>query len=96
MKVNFNTPFTNYKGEAIFKDGKEQLMKDVLSPLLFDGHWLSSVNPAKKKMSYDLSIRIYTAEGETELTAEEAVLVKEGAQTLTAGGYAQIAKLIDE
>ncbi|KAA6347961.1 hypothetical protein EZS27_004584 [termite gut metagenome] len=96
MKVNFNVPFKNVKGEAIVKDGKEQLMKDVLAPVLFDGNWISSASPEEKLMSYDLSTRIYAAEGEMEITTEEASLIKRGAQILNAAGYSQIYKLIEK
>ncbi|KAA6322590.1 hypothetical protein EZS27_027880 [termite gut metagenome] len=95
MKVNFNKAFTNYKGEAILKDGKEQLIRDVIAPVLFDGNWISSTSPEEKMMSYDLSCRIYAADGEVEITTEEASLIKRGAQILNAAGYAQIHKLIE-
>ena len=43
MKVNLNVPFMNYKGLVITKkvEGtdveQEQLMKDVIAPILFSG-----------------------------------------------------------
>jgi hypothetical protein len=95
MKVNFNVPFKNVKGEAITKDGKEQLIKDVLAPVLFDGNWISSTSPEEKRVSYDLSTRIYAAKGAIEITTEEATLIKQGAQILNAAGYAQIYNLIE-
>ena len=45
MKVNLNVPFMNYKGLVITKkvEGtdveQEQLMKDVIAPILFSGEW---------------------------------------------------------
>jgi hypothetical protein len=95
MKVNFNKSFTNYKGEPITKDGKEQLIKDVLAPVLFDGNWISSTSPEEKLSAYNLSLRIFAAKGEIEITTEEATLIKKGAQILNAGGYAQVHKLIE-
>jgi hypothetical protein len=95
MKVNFNVPFKNYKGETILKDGKEQLIKDVLAPVMFDGNWISSTDPEEKLKSYGLSIRIYDADTDIEITTEEATLIKRGAQILNAAGYAQIHKLIE-
>jgi hypothetical protein len=95
MKVNFNVPFKNFKGEAIVKDGKEQLIKDVLAPVMFEGNWISSVDGKEKLMSYDLSVRIYAAEGEINITPEEAILIQRGAQILNAAGYAQIHQLIE-
>jgi hypothetical protein len=95
MKVNFNVPFKNFKGEAIVKDGKEQLIKDVLAPVMFEGNWISSVDPEEKLKSYELSLRIYAADADIDITAEEASLIKRGAQILNAAGYAQIHKLIE-
>jgi hypothetical protein len=95
MKVNFNVPFKNVKGESMTKDGKEQLVKDVLAPVMFEGNWISSTSPKEKLMSYDLSTRIYAADGEIEITIEEATLIKQGAQILNAVGYSQIYKLIE-
>ena len=50
MKVNLNVPFMNYKGLVITKkvEGtdveQEQLMKDVIAPILFSGEWLSLIH----------------------------------------------------
>jgi hypothetical protein len=95
MRVNFNVPFTNYKGDAIVKEGKEQLIKDVLASIMFEGSWISSTSPEEKLSAYDISLRVYAAEGEIEITTEEASLIKRGAQILNAAGYSQIYKLIE-
>ncbi|KAA6319796.1 hypothetical protein EZS27_030352 [termite gut metagenome] len=95
MKVNFNVPFKNYKGETIVENGKEQLIKDVLAPVMFNGNWISSVNPEEMLKSYDLSIRIYNSDAAIDISIEEATLIKRGAQVLNAAGYAQIYKLIE-
>lgn len=99
MKVNFNCPFTNYKGEPIVQNDKEQLMKDVISPILFDGEWISKRNTPpngdEKIRAYELSLKIYQSSGEIEISLEDAVLIKDAVQVLNAGGYAQVVKLID-
>ena len=55
MKVNLNVPFMNYKGLVITKkvEGtdveQEQLMKDVIAPILFSGEWRDErVNALRK------------------------------------------------
>jgi hypothetical protein len=107
MKVNFNKGFVNFKGEPIVServvDGNKryvpQLMKDVLSPLLFEGEWARTrgtpLSGGEKIRAYELSLRIYKSTGEVELTAEDAVLIKEAAQALNPGGYAQVVQLIE-
>lgn len=50
MKVNFNQPFKNYKGEVIIEDnGAPQLIKNVVSALLFSGKWLEKKQMLSRK-----------------------------------------------
>lgn len=105
MKVNLNVPFMNYKGLAITKkvDGtdtvQEQLMKDVIAPILFSGVWrderVNALSGDEKIRAYSLSLKIYQSTGDIEISAEEALMIKEAALVLNPGGYAQIVKLID-
>ena len=92
MKVNLNVPFMNYKGLVITKkvEGtdveQEQLMKDVIAPILFSGEWrderVNALSGDEKIRAYSLSLKIYQSTGEAALV-------------LSPGGYAQIVKLID-
>lgn len=102
MKINFNRPFLNFRGEPIMKTAgghEPQVIKEVISSLLFDGEWVrssgKSITPEDKMRAYDLSVRIYKSAGEVDITAEDAVLIKEAACALNPGGYAQIVKLIE-
>lgn len=99
MKINFNHPFINYKGEPIVKDGHEQLIKDVIAPILFGGEWTSGsgrvLSSEEKIRAYNLSLIIYQSSGAVEITVEDAAMIKEAAQVLNAGGYAQIIHLIE-
>ena len=96
MKVNLNVPFMNYKGLVITKkvEGtdveQEQLMKDVIAPILFSGEWRD-----ERVNALSLSLKIYQSTGNIEISAEEALMIKEAALVLNPGGYAQIVKLID-
>lgn len=99
MKINFNQPFKNYKGEVIIEDnGVPQLIKNIVSALLFSGKWLEKkpdARPEDKIMAYDLSIRIYKAAREIELNIEEAAMIKDAAASLNPGGYVQVINLIE-
>ena len=105
MKVNLNVPFMNYKGLVITKkvEGtdveQEQLMKDVIAPILFSGEWrderVNALSGDEKIRAYSLSLKIYQSTGNIEISAEEALMIKEAALVLNTGGYAQIVKLID-
>jgi len=100
MKVNFNTPFVNFRGEPIMENGKEKLIKDVVSQTLFEGHWqmrLPNVSGDEKLKAYNLSKKINESEGEIEISLEDAVMVKESAlPALNPGGYAQVVALIEQ
>ena len=68
MKVNLNVPFMNYKGLVITKkvEGtdveQEQLMKDVIAPILFSGEWrderVNALSGDEKIRAYSLSLKI--------------------------------------
>ena len=96
---------TDYKGLVITKkvEGtdveQEQLMKDVIAPILFSGEWrderVNALSGDEKIRAYSLSLKIYQSTGDIEISAEEALMIKEAALVLSPGGYAQIVKLID-
>lgn len=78
---------------------QEQLMKDVIAPILFSGEWrderVNALSGDEKIRAYSLSLKIYQSTGDIEISAEEALMIKEAALVLNPGGYAQIVKLID-
>ena len=100
MKVNFNTPFVNYKGEPIMENGKEKLVKDVVAVTLFEGYWqmrLPNVPAEEKLKASNLSNKIYESSGEIEITVEDAVMIKDAVlPALNPGGYAQVVKLVEK
>jgi len=100
MKVNFNKSFKDYKGEEIVKDGKKQMINDLLAQCLFTGEGIERTGNAEKDNknkfdAYKLCQRLITVQGAIEISSEEAVIIKQVAANLNAGGYAQIVELIE-
>lgn len=92
MKVNFNVPFLNYKGEET-----KELISDKIAEALFgagtQGNQISNENKYK---AYKLCRKIGEATCEVEISSEEATLIKDVcANYLVAGGYGQIHELIE-
>jgi len=100
MKVNFNMPFVNYKGEPIMESGKEKMIKDVVAATLCEGHWqmrLPNVPGEEKLRSYNLSSKIFESTGEIEISVEDAVMIKDAVlPALNPGGYGQVVALIEQ
>lgn len=93
MKLNFNVPFKDYKGEVIKENGKDKKISEMIASLLFVADGITK-NDDKMK-AFNLSQRIYTATNEIEITVEEAAMIKKVAEKVSAGGYAQIINLIE-
>lgn len=92
--------------EAVSKDGKKtiekkkQMVNDMLAAILYSGHGLVRLGDAEKDNrrkyeAYKLSLRVCSAKGAIDITPEEAIIIKEVAVSLSAGGYGQIVDLID-
>lgn len=99
MKVNFNKAFRDAFGKVINENGNEVIMRDQLAQILFGGQFLErsgKADDASKLASYRLSLKIAESEGEIDITAEEAVMVKQAASVLTAGAYGQICDLVEK
>ena len=56
---------------------------------------VNALSGDEKIRAYSLSLKIYQSTGNIEISAEEALMIKEAALVLNPGGYAQIVKLID-
>lgn len=92
--------------EVIGKDGKKsvvkekQMISEMVAMLLYGGQGLvrsgdTDKDNKNKFAAYKLSQRVILSKGAIEITPEEAVLIKQVASHLTAGGYGQIVELID-
>lgn len=98
MKRNFNFPLLNYKGEEIKdENGNNQLMSDIVSLRLFAvGNSGEPASPEKKMQAYRVMKRIQTKPEEVELSAEDAVLIKEiGKDTMVSGIYGQLVDVLE-
>ncbi len=93
MNVNFNLSFKDFKGDVIVENGKEKRMSEMVATLLFAGQGITT-NEEKLK-AFSLSQKIYHATGEINIEVEEAALIKKVAESLNAGGYAQVINLIE-
>lgn len=97
MKVNFNQPFKDFKGNEVNVNGRNVLISDEIGKILFNLGMTGNtpLNADEKYMSYKLCNRINTS-GIVELTADEcAFIVKVCGESLTAGAYGQVRDLIE-
>lgn len=89
MKVNFNVPFKNYKGQET-----KEIIADKVSEALYALG--SEVGNDRKYSAYKVCKRINESPSEVEISTEEATLVKDVcAEFLVAGGYGQVCDLIE-
>lgn len=99
MKVNFNIPLRNFKGEAE-KDEvtrKDKLVKELVCQCLFMGNGLKKESDLdnKKLVAYNLQRRIWDSTDAIEIEDKESVLIKEACTIVNAGGYGQIVELLN-
>ena len=91
MKVNFNVPFKNYKGQET-----KEIIADKVSEALYALGSESKVGNDRKYSAYKECKRINESPSEVEISTEEATLVKDVcAEFLVAGGYGQVCDLIE-
>lgn len=101
MKVNFNVDFKDFDGNKLLINGKPQCVAGIVSQCLFNG---TSIKPTgniqtdngKKLQAYSLCMKIMGSDRETDITSEDAVLIKESVEGLTPGCYSQIVELIEK
>lgn len=92
MKINFNVPFMDYKGQPT-----QQIIGEEIAKALFNaGMRNNQIGNEDKYQAYKLCRSISEANGEVEISTEEATLVKNiCANCMTAGGYGQLYELIE-
>lgn len=94
MKVNFNRPFVDSKGQRM----KENI-NDVIANYLFNLQEIDG-KPAsqdEKVNAYSLCRRIGTSVDSVEISVEEATFIKKVCHGhLQAGPYGQIAEIIEK
>ena len=100
MKVNFYDCFKDFDGQPLHINGEPQLVSRIVAQCLFNGTGIrpsgnQQTDADKKLRAYRLCMQIMDAEGEIDITAEDAVLIKDGVSGLTPGCYSQVVKLIE-
>lgn len=102
MKINFNRPLLDFKGNEAIKvvNGKEvkQLLRDVVSEALYAARMNPQlgIDMSKKLRAYKMLQQIINNRGVIEVNTEDATLLKEiCADVFTAGSFGQINELIE-
>lgn len=100
MKVNFYDCFKDFDGQPLHINGEPQLVSRIVAQCLFNGTGIrpsgnQQADADKKLRAYRLCMQIMDAVGEIDITAEDAVLIKEAVSGLTPGCYSQVVKLIE-
>lgn len=104
MKLNLHIAFQNALGTEAFemKNGEKrvQMIDEIICQGLFNGQFLRPTNnedeDARQKLrAFELYMKIRAAQGEVEITTEEATMIKKMALLLSPGAYGQIHQLIE-
>ena len=101
MKVNFYVCFKEFDGQPLHINGEPQLVSRIVAQCLFNGTGIrpsgnQQTDADKKLRAYRLCMQIMDAVGEIDITAEDAVLIKEAVSGLTPGCYSQVVQLIEK
>lgn len=97
MKVKFNQPVRDYRGQALISNGQVQMLNDHIGQALYMAHSMggNQMTSDEKYMAYKLCNKMLQ-QGEVEITAEEgAFIIKLCGETLISGAYGQIRELIE-
>lgn len=101
MKVNFYDCFKDFDGQPLHINGEPQLVSRIVAQCLFNGTGIrpsgnQQTDADKKLRAYRLCMQVMDAVGEIDITAEDAVLIKEAVSGLTPGCYSQVVQLIEK
>lgn len=100
MKVKFYDSFKDFAGQPLRINGETQIVGCIVAQCLFNGTGIrpsgnQQTDADKKLRAYRLCMQIMDAAEEIDITAEDAVLIKEAVSGLTPGCYSQVVKLIE-
>lgn len=97
MKINFNQPFKDFRGNVVLANGKPVMMADEVGRTLYNAGSAKQLTAEEKYEAYKICTRITTSDGEVDITAEDgATILRLCAETMTAGAYGQIKDLIEK
>jgi len=86
MKINFNVPLKNLKGEILKDKGKDVTLKDVSTNALLGNYQDEKIDGEEKLKRFLLATRIYESKDEIELENDDVKLVKD----MIAKGYSTV------
>ena len=100
MKVKFYDSFKDFDGQPLRINGETQIVGRIVAQCLFNGTGIrpsgnQQTDADKKLRAYRLCMQIMDVAEEIDITAEDAVLIKEAVSGLTPGCYSQVVKLIE-
>lgn len=97
MKINFNQPVKDYKGQALVSNGKVQMLNDHIGQALYMVHSTggNQLSPDEKYMAYKICNKMQSEEPIEITTEEGAFIIKVCGETLISGAYGQIRELIE-
>mgnify|MGYP007001751752 CR=1 FL=1 len=93
MKIDFNKPLVNYKGEEVRdpRTGTVIMIKNVVCSTLSN----TTAGTKDEKLELDLiAAKIWMSGKETDITPEESVLIRRHIEPLPATTFAQIYRLL--
>lgn len=97
MKINFNNPFKDFRGQVVLANGKPVMMADEVGRTLYNAGASKQLTAEEKYDAYKICTRIATTDGEVDITAEDgALIIRLCADNMTAGAFGQIKDLIEK
>ena len=92
MKVNFNVPFLNLKGQPIKLNDEITTIKDVICAQLFSSN--IGDKDAKYKR-FKICLKLNNSNSEVEITPDEVNIILDSCSELNVGGYGQVYNLLN-
>lgn len=97
MKINFNQPVRDYRGQALISGGKVEMLNDHVGQTMYMAHMVSGheLTPDEKYMAYKICSKMQSAEPVDISMEEGAFILKVCGVALVAGAYGQLKDLIE-
>lgn len=97
MKINFNQPFKDFRGDDMRVNGKLIMIANEVGRTLYNAGANNSITSDEKYKAYKICTRMAMNNSEIDIDSEEATLIlRLCADEMTAGAYGQIKDLIEK